>query len=84
MPPTNEVGRELKASELNPGTVVIVAPSCHPGAMLTVWVKAVDSKLVVFYAGELNLHIINFVQPDGSIQDDHGTVIRVYEYLGQA
>jgi hypothetical protein len=78
----DEVGRELKASELKPRTVVIIRP---PGqnVLITMWVKGIDTKLVVFYSGDLRWGVINFIQPDGSIHDDQGRVVRVYEYLGE-
>lgn len=80
--PANEIGRELKASELKPRTVAVIAP---PGKdmMVTMWVRTVDTEIVTFYAGELSWTVVNFVQPDGSIHDDLGRVVRVYEYLGE-
>lgn len=78
----NEIGRELKVSELKPGTVVVIQP---PGrkSCVTMWVQAVDAKHVMFYAGEMHWHVLNFVQPDGTIVDDQQRPVRVFEYLGE-
>ena len=80
--PSEEIGRELKASELKPGTVVIVKP---PGnkPLITVWVRNIDPCVVEFYAGEMRWHILNFIMEDGSIKDDQGRIVRVFEYLGE-
>jgi hypothetical protein len=77
----SEVGRELQADNLFVRKVVVVRP--RPDMMFTMWVEAIDEKTVTFYAGHLNLHIINFRTPEGDIIDDKGTKIRVYEYLGE-
>lgn len=81
--PENEVGRELKASELRPKSVVVINPPGHPHAFLTMWVRDVTPKWVEFYAGELRWHVVNFVQPDGSIHDDQHRTVHVFEYLGE-
>jgi hypothetical protein len=81
--PEQEIGRELKASELKPDMIVIIAPPGNSNVMVTMWVSEVDAKVVDFYAGEMRWHVLNFIQPDGSITDDQGRLVRVYEYLGQ-
>lgn len=78
----NEVGRELKASELKPKTVVIVdIPDKH--IMITMWVGHVSEGLVEFYSGTLKTSVLNFVSPEGVISDGEGRVVKVYEYLGE-
>jgi hypothetical protein len=82
--PEEEIGRELKASELKPGTIVFVkVPPTN--LMATFWVEAVDleKRMAVFYSGMYRWHVINFIQPDGSIHDDKGRVVHVFEYLGE-
>lgn len=80
----NEIGRELKVSELKQGTVVVVAPpGRHHGVFFTMWVSDISAEMVRFYSGELRWHVINFVMPDGSLVDDKGRVVRVHEYLGE-
>ena len=78
----NEIGRELKASELKVRTVVVVKP---PGnkPYITVWVYEVSPKWVEFRAGELHWHILNFIMEDGTIVDNRGREVHVYEYLGE-
>lgn len=79
--PNSEIGRELSVGELTPGQVVVIAP---PGRTerITIWVESVDPEMVVFFAGELNIRVINFIK-DGQIFDDRGRVVRVFEYLGE-
>lgn len=77
----SEQGRELKASELKVRTVVLVKPP-EKAVMITLWVVAVTEKLVEFRAGEINWHILNFVALDGTIVDDCGRQVHVFEYLG--
>lgn len=78
----NEIGRELKASELTPRTVVVIVTPGR-GVMMTMWVLSLSEKLVEFYSGELKWTVLNFIEPDGSIRDDQGRVVHVYEYLGE-
>lgn len=78
----NEIGRELQVSELKPAMVVVVKPP-EKDIFITVWVRALDAKTVEFYAGEMLWHILNFIMPDGSLVDDKGRVVHVYEYLGE-
>lgn len=82
----SEVGRRLKASELKPRTIVVIAP---PGrdAHITMWVFLVDNDQVTFRAhavpGVETWTVINFVRDDGELIDDQGRIVRVYEYLGE-
>lgn len=86
MAPKNEVGRELKASELVAGTVVLVEPPqpAVPGVLFSMWVGEVTPEYVVLFAGAVKMAVINFVvQPGDTLQDDHGRPVHVFEYLGE-
>lgn len=84
MPPADdgksEVGRELKPSELKPGSIVCIAP---PGRdmLLTMHVVEVRETLVIFYSGVIKWHVINLISGD-VLKDDQGRIVRVFEYLG--
>jgi hypothetical protein len=79
----NEVGRELKVSELKPKTVVVVAKQLRPAA--TVWVVEIHPEYVHFRAGSINMEFLAArTGPDlEQITDDSGLPMRVYEYLGE-
>lgn len=77
-----EIGKELNARDLQPETVVVIRPPHAPG-YLTMWVRHVGKTYITFYSGELHWEVMNFVRPDGSIFDDLGNQIHVYEYLGE-
>lgn len=79
---TNEIGRELKAHELVPGTVVAIRPPGHNG-FITLWVGSARPTMVEFYSSEMHWTVVNFVRPDGSIVDDQDRVVHVCEYLGK-
>jgi hypothetical protein len=77
-----EMGRELLASELVVKTVVIVGREDRPHCF-TVWVWKVDELFVAFRAGEIGNVFIAFRRDDGTLMDDTGQRIRVWEYLGE-
>jgi hypothetical protein len=79
---TEEVGRRLKASELQPRQIVVIAP---PGRqeLITMYVVEARHNLAVFYSGILKLHIVNIIGEDDELKDDQGRLVRVYEYLGE-
>lgn len=78
-----EVGRPLRADELKQRQIVVIAPPGQPGVLLTMWVVEVRRNLVVFWSGELRIHVINLVRDNGEIIDDQARVVRVFEYLGE-
>jgi membrane protein YqaA with SNARE-associated domain len=80
---TSEIGRELKANELHSKTIVILVAEHHPNTLLTMWVDIIGQDFVSFYAGIIRSSFIAMIREDGSLADDRGRVIRVYEYLGQ-
>jgi hypothetical protein len=77
----NEQGRELLAHELIERTVVILQKDGRP--MYTTWVYIVGSDYVAFHAGVSKITLLLKRNPDGTMEDDTPTRIRVYEYLGE-
>ena len=79
-----EVGRELTADDLKPRTVVWVLA---PGKIdyYSAWVIEIDPAYVLFFLGQMRLHVICRRRPgDASIiVDDQDRVVRVFEYLGE-
>jgi hypothetical protein len=75
----NEMGRELKVSELEEGTVVVLTKEGRDGAM-TAWVHIVGLHGVTFYAGELKILGVFFRQGD-ELHDSEARM-HVYQYFG--
>jgi len=78
---TNEIGRELQLNELQRKTIVILQRDGEFG--ITMWVSFVGQEVVAFYSGRLNVLVVANIYEDGSIRDDKGKRIRVFEYLGE-
>ena len=80
---TSEIGRELKASELEPRTVIVMEKEGCPH-YATVWVSAIRDDLIAFYMGGGmgggSIHLIARRQGD-SLFDDEAR-LHVYQYLG--
>ena len=74
-----EVGRELKASELQEKTVVFITKEGRNSAM-TAWVKDVGDCGVVFYVGELRLYLV--VARIGDELHDDTARLHVFQYFG--
>jgi hypothetical protein len=77
----NEIGRELKANELKVKTIVVLSKVGRPSA--TYWVSGIGQDYVMFYAGLLNMTLIAYLREDGTLADDSGIQLHVYEYLGE-
>ena len=79
-----ETGRELKATDLRPRTIVVIQPPGKTFA-ITMWVDFVDTerRLVTFHSEVMHWVVLNSYDEDGVIHDDQGRVVRVYEYLGE-
>ncbi len=77
----DERGRELKASELRMRTVYVLEKADHP--LVTMWHTGGAGAMVEFYSGLQRLHLWLRVAPDGTLVDDSGAQIHVYEYLGE-
>ena len=78
-----EMGRELLADELVEKTVVVVGREDRPHYAITAWVQLVDAEIVLFSANEIKLTLITVRRPDGTLVDDTGKRILVWEYLGK-
>jgi len=78
----SEVGRELLASELREGTVIVLSrPDSDQG--ITAWVKYIDPEFVAFSMGVTRTTFLGRRQADGKIIDDTGVRVMVFEYLGE-
>ena len=82
MNPNPEMGRELLAHELVEKTVVLVGREDRPHYAITAWVQLVDAEIVLFSANEVHMVLITVRRPDGTLVDDTGKRILVWEYLG--
>jgi hypothetical protein len=80
----NEIGRELKVSELKWRTVVVLEKSGHP-VMSTMWVAEVTNGYVLFTSGVLRTDFMaQRTGPDlEQITDNTGKPMKIYEYLGE-
>lgn len=76
-----EMGRELLVSDLVVKTVVVVGREDRPH-FITVWVGEIAEDFVTFYAGEIHTALIAVRREDGTLADDTGKRIHVWEYLG--
>ena len=79
-----EIGRELAAPDL-PGrlkTVVLLQKEGKP-VYASFWLSGITESLATFWAGEINMTLLLFIQPDDTLRDDTGTQIHVFEYLGK-
>jgi hypothetical protein len=77
----SEIGRELKARDLERGTVVIALKG---RIGVTLWVAEITDFHVLFLSGRLKRSLIlQRVEPDReSLADITGIPIQIYEYLG--
>ena len=80
---TNEIGRELKVSELKPRTVVVLEKSGHP-TMATMWVATIQSHFVIFTSGVLRGDFMAQRVGPGldEITDDTGKAMRILRVPG--
>ena len=86
MTEAEEMGRELRVTELKPGTIVVLKCLEGPGhAAITSWVDKVYDDTVIFWMGKLSMYLVlRRVGPEREqITDDAGRLLRVYEYLGE-
>jgi hypothetical protein len=78
----SEIGRQLKVSELKPRTVVVLHKQDR--RLATLWVRAVGTEWVEFYAGVTETTFL--ARRTGldleSITDDTNRPIEIFEYLG--
>jgi hypothetical protein len=80
----NEIGRELLGEELILKTIVCIRRDDRKIAM-TMWVSIIERNVVVFLAGapKPSVHFMTFRRPDGTLVDDTGKQVHVYQYLGK-
>jgi hypothetical protein len=74
-----EIGRELKASELEPRTVVVLLKEGRRTAA-TMWVLECRRNAVIFLAAEVKTGLMLY--RDGDELRDDTAPMRVFQYLG--
>lgn len=77
----SEIGRELRVDELKPKMIVVLVKAGRPA--ITIWVANIGQDFVAFYAGEIKTTLIAYLREDGTLADDSGIQLRVFEYLGE-
>ena len=81
---SDEIGGELKVSQLKPQTVVWLAKEGRD-TIATMWVVSIGEVYVHFRAGAVNTEF--FAERCGAdletITDSHHVPMHIYEYLGQ-
>lgn len=80
--PRSEVGRELRVSDLRERMIVILSRPDSDVAV-TVWVKSLGEGMVAFYAGVTRALFVAAVSADGTITDNTGRQVMMFEYLGE-
>ena len=82
--PNEEVGRELKVSELKPHTVVWLEKETW-NVLTTMWVVEVSEAWVHFFAAAADVNFLATRTGPGreAITDDSGIPMKIYEYLGE-
>jgi hypothetical protein len=80
--PKSEIGRELRVSELQPETIVVLEKPDVAAA--TMWVREVLPGHVVFWAGMVSTTFLarRCGKELERISDDSGATMNLYEYLG--
>ena len=81
---SEEIGRELKASELKPGVIVVLMKDGSAMA-ITIWVSRVTENRAEFEARSLGmtLALARTGEDCERLADNAGVRIRAYEYLGE-
>lgn len=82
--PESEIGRELLAPDLASRLKTVVMLQGEGASFYaSVWLLGVSETLARFYAGEMRMTLLLFIQPDGTLRDDSGRQIHVFEFLGK-
>lgn len=83
---SDEIGRELLWSDLQPKTIVVVKPPGRPEdrGHFTFWVERVTVDYVLFHSAVLHWSVFSFHGRDDTVVDDQGRKVTVFEYLGEA
>jgi hypothetical protein len=81
---SDEIGRQLLASDLQERTIVVIKPPGpdNHGLFFTMWVQSIEPDFVVFYSALRHWSVISFKTPDDGLVDDRDRAIEVFEYLG--
>lgn len=82
LPDNPDVGRELLATDLRRGQIVLLRKATSADKLLSFWVTAVTDSYVEFYAGVIGTTFFAKRLPDGHITDDSGAEMTMYLYLG--
>jgi hypothetical protein len=82
---SDEIGRELLASDLKERQIVWIKPpdAQNRGLMFTFWVTRVAPDNITFFSGVKRMYVVNFRGPNDTVIDDRGRQVRVFEYLGE-
>jgi len=75
----DECGKELLAHELIDKSVVIVGVDNRP-QMFTMWVSSITPTTVKFWADEIHFGLLVFRRPDGTLQEESGRQVHVFEW----
>jgi len=80
----SEIGRKLLAHDLKTETVVWLKRP-NGSHIATMWVATLGPSWVEFIAnpGNTTYHLLLQMHKDGTLADDTGGEIEVYEYLGE-
>jgi hypothetical protein len=80
-----EAGRELFDGDLKEATTVVLQKDCshEPPITATVCPRCGHMRDFYFPDAKPPTHLLLMVRPDGTLCDDNGTQIHVYEYKGQ-
>ena len=79
------IGRELLDSDLKEATVVVLKKDSSREPSIAAMVCPRCGNMRDFYMADAKppAHLLLMVQPDGTLCDETGTQIHVYEYKGQ-
>jgi hypothetical protein len=80
-----EAGRELLDSDLKEAAVVVLKKDCSHNPPITAMVCPRCGNMRDFYLADAKppTHLLLMVKPDGTLCDETGTQMHVYEYKGQ-
>jgi hypothetical protein len=80
--PDPEIGRELLVSDLRPPLVVVTGKDKSP-LRVTMWVAELTPTFALMIAGEVGFTLMLTINPDGTLQDNTGEQVHIWEYLGE-
>jgi hypothetical protein len=82
---TNAIGRELKAYELQPKTIVVTNPEHRPNFFAAMRIDSITADLVILLDPKpvSNDSLCLFRQKGGTLKDGLQRTVRIFEYLGK-